>query len=188
MRLALALMLSLQALTLHAQGVELARLQVARNGDGLELEAAVRFDLPAAVQDALSKGLPIIFVETAEVYRERWYWLDKRVAGAQRQLRLVFQPLSRRWRLTVGGDADPSLALAQSFDSLEEATRVIRHVYGWRVADLGELEPGARYRVDFQFRLDLAQLPRPLQIGAMGESDWALSVSGSRRLQPESLK
>ncbi len=190
--LACTLFAVLQVYAAPVQGAEVTQLDLGRSGDGLELSAAVSFDLPAAVQDALFKGLPVIFVEEAEVYRERWYWLDKRVGGAQRHMRLVFQPLIRRWRLTSGAglasSAEPGVALAQNFDTLEEALGVIRRVSGWRIADFADLEPGARHRVEFRFRLDLTQLPRPLQIGTLGESDWALSISTSRRLQPETLR
>ncbi len=167
--------------------VEVVQLDVQRNGEAVELGATLRFELPAIVQDALLKGVPVIFVEEAEVFRERWYWLDKRVAGAQRQMRLVYQPLTRRWRLGMGS-AESGAALAQTFDSLEEALGVIRRVAGWRIAELSELEAGSRHRLEFRFRLDTAQLPRPLQIGTLGESDWVLTASASRILPPGSLK
>lgn len=179
---------------LHAQPAvaEITQMDLSRSGDGVELAANVKFQLPPAVQDALYKGLPVIFVEEAEIYRERWYWLDKRVGGAQRHMRLVFQPLSRRWRLSVGtgpsSGSDAGVALAQTFDTLDEALGVIRRVSSWRIADFAELETGSRHRLDLRFRLDIGQLPRPLQIGALGESDWVLAVSASKRLQPESLK
>jgi hypothetical protein len=184
----------LQPVALRAQPAvaEVTQMDLTRSGDGVELAATVTFQLPPAVQDALYKGLPVIFVEEAEVYRERWYWLDKRVGGAQRHMRLVFQPLIRRWRLTAGagplGGSEGGAALAQTFDTLDEALGVIRRVSGWRIADFADLETGARHRFEFRFRLDIAQLPRPLQIGALGESDWVLAAGMSQRLQPESLK
>lgn len=181
-------------LVLHAQPAvaEVTQMDLSRSGDGVELAATVKFQLPPAVQDALYKGLPVIFVEEAEVYRERWYWLDKRVGSAQRHMRLVFQPLIRRWRLTAGAGpvsgSEGGVALAQTFDTLDEALGVIRRVSGWRIANLAELEAGTQHRFEFRFRLDITQLPRPLQIGALGESDWVLAVSASKRLQPENLK
>lgn len=179
---------------LHAQPAvaEITQMDLSRNGDSVELAASVKFQLPSAVRDALYKGLPVIFVEEAEIFRERWYWLDKRVGGAQRHMRLVFQPLVRRWRLSVGAGpasgSEAGVALAQSFDTLDEALGVIRRVSSWRIADFAELEAGTRHRLDLRFRLDIAQLPRPLQIGALGESDWVLAASASKRLLPESLK
>lgn len=192
--IACALLALLSPMVLHAQpsATDITQMDLSRSGDGVELAATVKFQLPPAVQDALYKGLPVIFVQEAEVYRERWYWVDKRVGGAQRHLRLVFQPLIRRWRLTIGagpgGGSEAGVALAQTFDTLDEALGVIRRVSGWRIADVAELENGTRHRFEFRFRLDVTQLPRPLQIGALGESDWVLVVSASKRLQPEVLK
>jgi len=189
-----ALFGALQPLPLHAQParVEITQMDLGRSGEGVDLAATVTFELPSAVQDALYKGLPLIFVQEAEVYRERWYWLDKRVGGAQRHMRLVFQPLIRRWRLTIGtglaSNSGAGVALAQTFDTLDEALAVIRRVSGWRIANVGDLEARTPHRFDFRFRLDVTQLPRPLQIGALGESDWVLAVSASKRLAPESLK
>ncbi len=189
-----ALFGALQPLPLHAQParVEITQMDLGRSGEGVDLAATVTFELPSAVQDALYKGLPLIFVQEAEVYRERWYWLDKRVGGAQRHMRLVFQPLIRRWRLTIGtglaSNSGGGVALAQTFDTLDEALAVIRRVSGWRIANVGDLEARTPHRFDFRFRLDVTQLPRPLQIGALGESDWVLAVSASKRLAPESLK
>jgi hypothetical protein len=131
--------------------------------------------------------VPVIFVAEAEVYRERWYWFEKRVAAAQRQVRLVYQPLTRRWRLSSGA-GETGAALAQSFDTLDDALGVVRRISGWRIAAVAELEADSAYRVDFRFRLDTARLPRPLQIGTLGESDWVLTASASRALAPRSLK
>ena len=182
------------AAPLHAQPVpvEIRQLELQRNAEAVELNASLQFELPGPVKDALLKGLPVIFVAEAEIYRERWYWLDKRVGVAQRQMRLVYQPLTRRWRLSIGSGpgrpGESGAALGQVFDSLDEAMALVRRIAGWRIAEFSELETGSRHRLDFSFRLDTAQLPRPLQIGTLGESDWVLAVSTSRRLQPESLK
>ena len=171
---------------------EVPLLQVERNADNLLLTATVNFVLPTAVEDALLKGVPVIFVAEADILRERWYWFDKKVAGTERHMRLVYQPLTRRWRLAVASGLITNnglgVALNQTFDSLEDALGAIRRVSGWRIAELAELDPGARHRVEFRFRLDVSQLPRPLQIGALGQSDWTLAAAATQRLVLENLK
>jgi hypothetical protein len=42
--------------------------------------------------------------------------------------------------------------------------------------------------VSFRFRLDTSQLPRPFQIGAVGQSDWNISVEKNARLALEKPK
>lgn len=178
----------------HAQvaAPEVSAMQLERSADGLLLSASVTFDLPSTVEDALLKGVPVIFVSEVDISRERWYWFDKKVISSERHMRLMFQPLTRRWRLTVGSGHITSnglgVALNQNFDALSDALAAIRRVSGWRVADLSDLVSGARYRVDYRFRLDVSQLPRPLQIGAIGQSDWILSTAASQPLTLENLK
>lgn len=171
---------------------EVQPLQLERNADSILLTATVKFELPTAVEEALLKGVPVIFVAEAEIFRERWYWIDKKVADTQRHMRLVYQPLTRRWRLAVASGLITSnglgVSLNQTFDSLEDALGAIRRVSGWRIADLADLDAGARHRVEFHFRLDVSQLPRPLQIGALGQSDWTLATMATQRLVPENLK
>jgi hypothetical protein len=173
---------------------EVVQLQLARAGDGIVLAAAVQFDLPSAVQDALLKGVPVFFVAEAELFRERWYWMDRRVAGAARHMRLAFHPLTRRWRLGVavgpmaGAGAASEAVLSRNFDSLEEAMAAVRRVSGWRIAELADVAPEAAYRLEFRFRLDVSQLPRPLQIGVLGQADWHIATSTSQKLLLENLK
>jgi hypothetical protein len=171
---------------------EVSQIQLERLDENILLTAVVKFDLPNAVEDALLKGVPVIFVAGADIYRERWYWFDKRVTSVERHMRLVFHPLTRRWRLAVGSgvitNSGLGVALNQTFDTLDDALGAIRRIASWRIAETGDLDPAARYRVDFRFRLDVSQLPRPLQIGALGQSDWTLATAATQQLMLENLK
>ncbi len=172
--------------------IEVSPLRLERSSSALLLSTTLNFELPSAVGDALLKGVAVFFVAEAEIYRERWYWVDKRVAGVQRHMRLAFHPLTRRWRLAVSSAViNPNglgVALSQSFDTLEDALAAVQRISSWQIAELVDLAPGATHRLDFRFRLDVSQLPRPLQIGTLGQSDWALSTSLSQRLEPEGSK
>jgi hypothetical protein len=134
----------------------------------------------------------MVFVYIADVLRERWYWYDKRVLGTERHMRLAYQPLTRRWRLNVGSGPIASsgvgLVLNQSFDSLAQAMGAIKRVAKWKVVDAADLDATGRYKLDFRFRLDLGQLPRPFQIGALGQSEWDISASATTPLVTESGK
>lgn len=166
------------------QVAEVTQLHVERGDDGLLLSASIRFELPAAVDDALAKGIPMFFVAEASIYRDRWYWYDKRVAHATRHMRLAYQPLTRRWRLQVSSSpiGQNGLVLGQMFDTREEALAAVQRISRWRIADAGDVEPGAEHNVDFRFRLDVSQLPRPFQIGAVGQSDWNILAVRTQRL------
>jgi hypothetical protein len=53
---------------------EISLLKLERDADSVLLTATVKFELPAAVQDALLKGIPLFFLAEADILRERWYW------------------------------------------------------------------------------------------------------------------
>ena len=162
-------------------GTEISQLRVERIDDGWQLSAQVQFELPQAVEDALQKGIPMVFVINADVLKERWYWYDRKQASAERSMRLAYQPLTRRWRLNIfAGSAASSgtgLTLGQSFDTLAQAQSAIKRIVNWKIADASEMDLSGKYKLDFRFRLDLGQLPRPFQIGAIGQSEWDISAS-----------
>lgn len=163
-------------------GGEINQLRVERVDDDIVLSAQMQFDLPAVVEEVITKGVPVTFTAEAEIYRSRWYWFDKRLSFAQRSYRLAFQSLSRRWRVTVGspsGDTGAALSMSQGFDSLAEALAHIKRIARWRVADAQSLDTSLSYRAEFRYRLDVSQLALPLQIGTLGQSDWNVTLSAS---------
>jgi hypothetical protein len=192
--LACLLLLAIWPLATVAQtaAAEITSLRLEYVPEGIVLAANVRIELPPAVEDALLKGVPMFFVAEAEVVRHRWYWSDKKVAVAQRHMRLAYQPLTRRWRLNMAsGVITPNslgLALNLSFDTLPEAMATLQRISAWKIADAVQIDPEANYKVDFRFSLDLTQLPRPFQIGAFGQSDWNISAFASQQIGPEGAR
>ncbi len=172
--------------------VEIAQLRLERLDDGVFLSAQVKFDLPPVVEDALLKGIPVYFVAEAHLYRDRWYWYDKKLATTVRHMRLSYHPLTRRWRLSVtqGGAAwsGAGVSLNQNFETMRDALSALSRLSHWKIADATDIELEARHNVDFSFRLDLSELPRPFQIGILGQTDWAISVAKNQRLYIEAAK
>jgi hypothetical protein len=136
--------------------------------------------------------MPLGFVMQADVMRERWYWADKLVNRTDRYIRLSYQPLSKRWRMYVSAQPIQStglgVSLGQSYDSLSEALQSIQRVSRWRIADLSAIDSTSKQRLDFRFRLDLTQLPQPLQFGALGGAGWGLDYLYSLKLLEDSFK
>lgn len=167
-------------------------LQIERIDDGLWLSASLHIELPSVVEDALLKGIPIYFVAEAELLRERWYWTNRKLSSVRRNLRLAYHPLTRRWRLNVTegvvSESAQGLSLNQNFDSVQEAMAAVQRVSHWRIADVADVEPGGKHIVAFRFWLDAAQLPRPLQIGTLGQSDWQISLDSTQALPDEGGK
>ena len=171
---------------------ELAELRAERRETALYLTAQIKLELGFAIEDALVKGLAVHFVAEAEVMRDRWYWYDRKINTATRFYRLAFQPLTRRWRLNVSNEPMSGGGLAgsisQSFETLPEALDVIRRQSGWKVAEMADLDLEARQYIAYRFRLDTSQLPRPFQIAAGNQAEWALMVARQLRLTPEMVR
>ena len=167
-------------------------LRITRDDDELVLHAQTNFDLPLAVEDALQKGVALFFVVEAEINRDRWYWYDKKLTLRSRHYKLQYQPLIRKWRLYTSAEnnqlTEPGMSLPQTFERLPDALSAIGRTGSWRLLPLSDLETDSRYTLSYRFKLDTAALPKPLQIGLIGQSDWALSASKSVRFSLESLK
>lgn len=153
------------------------QLEVRNTEQGLLVDFDARFELPSGVEDALLKGVALHFVAEAQLLQTRWYWRDRRVAEAQRRWRIAYQPLTFSYRVNSGG-------LGQTYPTLAEALRTLQRSGGWRIADSlpgGNLDD---YRVEFSYRLDRDQLPRPLQISVGTSPEWVLQVDRSVPVAP----
>jgi hypothetical protein len=149
--------------------VSQATLSLVDGGDpGVVLDADFDFELPWVLVDAVNRGVALYFVVDFELYRERWYWFDRRVVGQSLTYRLTYSPLTRQYRLARG-------TLALPFDTLEEALQTLRRIRGWKVLERGALKPNEDYRAQLRMRLDTSQLPKPFQINALTNRDWTLA-------------
>ena len=158
-----------------AAEAELTVFEVSRDEDGVFLNYAVNFELGRGPDDALVKAVPLFFVAETEVFRDRWYWRDRRLAHTVRVWKIVFQPLTSTYRVTtVGG-------LSQNYASRDEAIVALSRSSRWKVAEAGQLDDGRHY-LEFNYRLDITLLPRPMQIGISGQPDWQLAVKRTQRI------
>lgn len=167
----------------HAQKPQVFQVNLQRTPEALYLSGRVEIFPEQVVEEALLKSVPLYFVWQADVYRERWYWTDRRIASVTRTLRLAYQPLTRRWRVSLSNDAAVNAggaglqyALHQNYDSLADALAGVARVTRWKIADAARLPTDENHRVEFAFRLDLSLLPRPFQIGLGNQPGWNIEV------------
>ena len=159
----------------RAAELELSSFDVVHNEEGVFLGYGINLELSRSVDDALSKAVPLFFVAEAEVFRYRFYWRDQRVGTAVRRWRIVFQPLTGTYRVTFDG------GLSQNYATRADAFAAIGRSARWKIAEAGQIEEGSRHYVEFSYRLDTSQLPRPMQIGIGGQADWTLSVQRTQK-------
>jgi Domain of unknown function (DUF4390) len=152
-----------------AQALELLRLDAQRTEQGVLLNVETRFDLPPGVEDALQRGVALHFQAEAVLMRARWYWRDKELVRATRTWRIAYQPLTFSYKVSQGG-------LSQTYRSLGEALRALQRFSQWRIADPLPADDDRHY-IEFSYRLDTDQLPRPLQIGIGSQPEWTLRTA-----------
>jgi hypothetical protein len=80
------------------------------------------------------------------------------------------------------------VALSSSFDNLQEAVQAMQRIVRWRIGSMAQLPVSGGAWVELRFRIDLSHFPRPLQIGALGRTDWNLLVTRREAVRLEHLQ
>lgn len=155
---------------LLAAEIEISDPQLLLADEGYALSANFAFDFNQRLEEAVNKGVVLHFVADFELTKPRWYWLDEKLVIRSQTYRLSYHALTRQYRLSTG-------VLHQSFPSLSDALAMLSRLRNWGVIDKNEkgVKPGETYQAMLRLRLDIAQLPRPFQITALGNKDWNLS-------------
>lgn len=141
---------------------------VAQEGK-LYIDADVDFGVNNDLRNAAQKGVPIYFTADLQITSKRWWWFDKVEVNEQLTWRIVYNALTRQWRVGTGD-------LLMSESSLDDALSLVRHIRGWDVANTSDLEPGRTYHGRMRVRLNTSLLARPFQIDALNSSAWSLAT------------
>lgn len=166
--LAAASSLGLAPTPATAAEAEIRNVALVLADDTYVLNADIVAELTPLLADVVARGVSLYFVTEFELAAPRWYWLDEEIVTKSLTYRLSYQSLTRQYRLTSG-------ALHQNFGSLEEALRTMLRIRNWSVVERGALRIGRSYNAALRFCLDVGELPKPLQVSALGRKDWNLS-------------
>lgn len=172
--LAVLLTLWLAASVAHAAGIEVRKAEADLSEGNYQLSVDFDITLNFAAEQALEQGVPLYFTSELTLSRPRWYWMDEVVAQNEQTTRLSYNSLTRQYRITLG-------SLFQNFSTLDAALHVIGHQSGLPVS-AGLLKKGNNYFAVARMRLDVTQLPKPLQVNALTGNDWDLDSGWYRWL------
>ena len=176
----------------HAEGIAIDKAEIRRSENGYQLFASYDIKLNSVVTQALSRGIPIYFVSEFSLTHARWSWLDaaqqavwrtlprfvvgdssrrlswldKEIFNSTQTIKLSYSVLTGRYRISRG-------ALFQNFATLEDAENILARQSSTAIPpDL--LKKNGDYMATARLRLDIAQLPKPLQVNALTDNDWTL--------------
>ncbi len=151
--------------TVAAEGIEVKSAELKLNNDAYDLNAEIAVNLNKNLEDALRKGLVLHFQTEFELSRVRDWWFNESVAEASRASILSYHLLLRRYYLETNYQL-------KTYDTLSEALTALGHIEGWAVAEKKLLKPRQTYKGELRLRLDVSQLPKPLQINALSGVKW----------------
>jgi hypothetical protein len=184
-----ALLVLLIAATARAEGISVNKMEIRLGDAGYQLSASYDINLNFVVKQALSRGIPIYFVGEFSLTHARWSWLDatqhsllrsiprwswldEEIFNGEQTFKLSYSVLTERYRISRG-------ALFQNFASLEEALIMLARQSSAAIpAEL--MKKGGNYMAATRLRLDIAQLPKPLQVNALTDNDWTLDSDWHR--------
>lgn len=137
-------------------------------------------DIPfnETLEEALKKGVQLHFVTYFELLRPRsfwgsdyirnWFsWIDENVASVERHTKLSYNALTRQYQLASGSQQ-------QNFGSLSEALQELSRLREWQVVDRSLIKKRYTYQAGLRMKLDVSQLPKPIQVNALGSKSWNL--------------
>ncbi len=149
------------------KSIAVENLTLKQNGNVFVVNADLNIQWNEHLKKTLEHGISLFFVADAALYRPRWWWRDKKIAAVQRKWQLSYHPITREYRLNLGG-------LFQSFRSFEEVERAIARIRNWELIDAQKLDHSKEYTLMFRFALDYEALPKTFQIGIWGNREWVL--------------
>jgi hypothetical protein len=177
-----------------AEGISISRADARLTEEGYQLSAEYNIQLSPMVETALQRGVTLYFVSELTINRSRWYWLETDVARDEQSAKLTYNALTQQYRITHG-------SLFQSFHDLKDALHVLGHQTAppVPVALMDKngggyfsrlLKKGSNCCSAFaQMRLDVTQLPKPLQVNALTNEDWNLKSEPYRWIiKPETAE
>ncbi|MFA7239804.1 MAG: DUF4390 domain-containing protein [Sulfuricellaceae bacterium] len=151
----------------HAEGIEIKSAELELVEETYQLNAEAEITLNPTLEDALNKGVPLHFVADFELKKPRWYWLDETISAAQQHIRLSYHALTRQYQLSINSQH-------KNFPALNEARRELGRISAWPVVKRNLVKEKQSYVAGLRFRLDLTQLPKPLQVNALASKEWDL--------------
>ena len=164
-----------------ADGIAVRKAEIRMTEDGFQLAASFDIRLTLLLEQALTHGITLNFVSEFNLTRSRWYWFNETASKTEETTKLSYSALTRQYRIKRGN-------LFQNFASLDDALRALGNQSSnlipvelfnknnGYIASL--LSNNSNYMAYARMRLDVSQLPKPLQVNALTSDEWKLDSEG----------
>lgn len=156
-----------------AEGIQVKSADLALVDEVYQVSAEFDINFSQSLEDALNKGIPLNFVVEFELTRPRFYWFDESIAGVRQNIRVSYHALTRQYWLNAN-------TVQKSFGSLSEVKRELSRLRDWQVVDRSLLKKRLNYEAALRMKLDISQLPKPLQVNALASKEWSMDSEWHR--------
>jgi len=144
-------------------------------GELFQLSGYFDIQLSPTLENALQRGVQLTFVQAFEAQRERDFWLAEDLIELERNVRLSYNALLRQYYVSIQG-------VSSSHETLADALRAVGDLRDWAVLNVKQTRKKANNRAYIRMYLDIAQLPKPLQVNALASSArWQLDSGWQER-------
>lgn len=174
-------MLVLSVSAASADGIAVRKAEIRMTAEGYQLAANFDIRLSILIEQALTHGITLNFISEFTLTRSRWYWLDEVAAQTEQTTKLSYSALTRQYRIKRG-------TLFQNFANMDDALRALGNQSSDPIpAELlnkssgyiaSLLKSNANYTAFARMKLDVTQLPKPLQVNALTSDEWKLDSEG----------
>jgi len=159
----------------RAEGIQLAQAEITLKGELFQLSGFFDIQLSGTLENALLRGVQLTFVQAFEAQRERDYWLAEDLIELHRNIRLSYNALLRQYYVSLQG-------VSSAHENLADALRAVGDLRDWAVLNIKQTKRKANNRAYIRMYLDIAQLPKPLQVNALASSArWQLDSGWQER-------
>ena len=136
-------------------------------GPGRFLHVDMHVPASQPLRQTLESGLRIDFSLQVAVQRDRWWWLDERVAEINWRAVLSYDPILRQYKLAT---AD---GFRRSYSSLRDALDRMGVLRQWPVTP--EIAPALNDPDSYvlaRLEVDVSRLPQPVKILLLTDDEW----------------
>jgi hypothetical protein len=156
-------------------GITLDKAEINQKGELFELSGRFNLQLSRTLENALMRGVQLTFVQSFQAERLRDFWIAESLIDIERSVRLSYNALLRHFYVTLNG-------VSSTHDTLAEALIAAGELQDWTVLNIKQMKRKSDFKAYVRMYLDLAQLPKPLQINALSSSArWQLDSGWQER-------
>ncbi len=156
-------------------GISLHSAEISQKGELFQLAGEFDIQLSSALENALLRGVQLTFVQAFEAERLRDFWLSEDLISLERSVRLSYNALLRQYYVSLSGTSS-------THDSLASALQAVGDLRDWSVLNIKQMKRKSDFKAYVRMYLDVAQLPKPLQVNALASSArWQLDSGWQER-------